>query len=196
MVDPVSGYAMEWAIEVGESKKLSPAAALVLVAAAYFANHKTGLAWCSRDELRAKTNMGHHRVIRAVAELEEAAVVPMRRTGNRMHWGPFPCPPEKGSTGARRLSTPPRGGGFTARTGARSDPVRVGRAVAASEVYRATGRAVTARTGAREQDRGESQNLRVDSCATCGDVGRVIRAKDERVVPCPECGPTVEPARR
>jgi hypothetical protein len=88
----MSGYAMEWAIEEGESKDLSPDARAVLVAVAYFASDRTGVALCSREELMAKTRFGHNRVRRAIAEIELAAVVPMKRYPNRIVWGPFPIP--------------------------------------------------------------------------------------------------------
>jgi hypothetical protein len=174
---------MEWAIEVGEAKGLSSDARTVLVAVAFFANHKHGLAWCSQDEIRAKTNFGHNRVKRAIAELEDSRAVPMKRQRNRTLWGPFPVPPAKLSTRGS-TSRPP---------GVHSGATKVGRIVAACEAYWTPGGPVSRPPGVREPLRSESQNLPASDCATCGGNGRVQDTKKPRgdglyaTVDCPTC---------
>jgi hypothetical protein len=184
----MSGYAMEWAIEVGEAKQLSADARTVLTAVAYFANHRHGLAWCSRHEIMAKTAMGHNRVKRAVAEIEAADVIPMARRRNRITWGPFPILPPKG------LSTR---GSTSGRAGVHSGPVDIRRAVAASGVYRATARALSGPTGVREPLRVETTSR--DECERCGGAGVLLGDEirdaggDRRsIVACP-CRGNVKP---
>ena len=88
----MSGYAQEWATEIGEAKGLSPDARAVLVLGlAFWANRKSGWSWCSRAEIMAKTGFGAHRVVDALREIEAAEIVGVeRRSGQTTRWGPFP----------------------------------------------------------------------------------------------------------
>jgi len=162
---------MEWACEAGEAKGLSSDARTVLVAVAYFAGSRDGMAWqATRAEIMAKTALGAHRVIRAIREIEEAKVVGMKRRRYGISWGPFPV--------AKRaeLSTPPRA---SARTGARH-------ITASLPTRRAADRAAGARTGARNTQ--ERENLSSDDCARCGGAGVLLGAEkpngDRSVVRC------------
>jgi len=161
---------MEWACEAGEAKQLSSDARTVLVAVAYFAHPRDGMAWnATRAEIRAKTALSVVRIIRAVHEIEEARVIPMARLRRGIAWGPFPVLP-RGGVDNRRV---PRGHGRAPQritaTVWRADSTRASRLVMCSRNHQ------------------EGENLRGEDCDLCGGIGRVIDSKTERSIPCPTC---------
>jgi hypothetical protein len=129
---------MEWAMEMGEAKRLSPDARAVLVAVAYWANRKSGWSWASRAEIQDKTGFGEHRVIRALVAIEAAEIVGVeRRPGRTTRWGPFPVleyganghtsdPRDRARDLAAELSTTRATGGATGRATGGATPARPG----------------------------------------------------------------------
>jgi hypothetical protein len=125
---------MEWADEIGQAKGLSADARAVLVLGlAYWANRKSGWAWCSRDEIMDKTGFGANRVIRALAAIEAADVVGVeRRPGRTTRWGPFPVlrygdnPRDRARDPGSLLSTTRATGGATGRATGGATPARPG----------------------------------------------------------------------